>query len=78
MTTRPPLDPPPIDPRHMGHYLAAFTVSRVPIDRIARMNPAELRELIGRLSQLSIPDAVKCLRRKHWESSLRQLPGAVP
>jgi hypothetical protein len=58
----PPLDPPPIDPHHMAHYLAALRISGVPITQIARMSPVELRELIERLSRMSIPDAANHLR----------------
>lgn len=54
-----PLDPPPIDPRHMVHYLAIFTVARVPVPQLS---PAEMRALIARVSRLSIPDGVDLLR----------------
>jgi len=54
-----PLDPPPLDPHHVVHYLAACTIARVPV---ARTSPIEMRALIARLSRLSIPDAVTLLR----------------
>jgi hypothetical protein len=54
-----PLDPPPLDPHHLNHYLAACKVAGVPV---MRSSPAAQRALIAQVSRLSIPDAVKILR----------------
>ncbi len=50
----------PLDPRHVAHYLAAIRVAGVPVAATAA---EDLRALIERLSRLSIPAAVKLLRR---------------
>lgn len=55
------LDPPPLDPSHVAHYLAACRVAGVPVARLAT---ADLRALIERVSRLSIPAAAKLLRKE--------------
>ena len=59
--TLPPLDPPPLDPRHLAHYLAICAVAHV---QVAPRDWVEMRALLERLSRLSIPDGVKLLQTK--------------
>ena len=51
----------PIEPHHVNHYLAACKVAGV---TVALTSPEEMRALIDRVSRLSIPDAVKLLRKE--------------
>lgn len=50
----------PIDPGDLMHYVAACTVAQVPV---AAMSSAVMRAQIARCKALSIPDAVKLLRK---------------
>ena len=51
----------PLEPHHVMHYLAACKVAGVPV---AQTSVPDLRDLIDRISRLSIPDAAKLLRRE--------------
>lgn len=51
----------PIEPHHVNHYLAACKIAGV---TVALTSPEEMRALIDRVSRLSIPDAVKLLRKE--------------
>jgi hypothetical protein len=51
----------PIDPHALVHFVAACQVAGV---SVSGLTPSDHRCLIQRLSRLSIPDAVKLLRRK--------------
>lgn len=51
----------PVDPHALVHFLAACQVAGV---SATGLGPTDLRALIQRLTKLSIPDAVKLLRRE--------------
>lgn len=50
----------PIEPRDLAHYLTACKVAGVPV---AETCVPDLRMLITRCAVLSIPDAVRLLRK---------------
>ena len=51
----------PIDPHVLVHFVAACQVAGVSVTGLAT---SDLRVLIQRLTRLSIPDAVKLLRKE--------------
>jgi len=51
----------PIEPQALAHYLAACRVAGV---SVAMPSTPDLRALIERCAELSIPDAAKLLRAK--------------
>ena len=55
------LNPAPIDVHALAHFVATCQVAGV---FVTGLNPSDLRLLIQRLSRLSIPDAVKLLRKE--------------
>jgi hypothetical protein len=55
------MSPAPIDPGSMVHYLAACKIAGVPV---AQIDVPDLRALIDRCAQMSIPDAARMLRAK--------------
>jgi len=50
----------PLQPKDVAHYLAACRVARVPVAGTF----GDLRELIERISTLSIPDAARLLQKE--------------
>jgi hypothetical protein len=54
----------PIDPHAFVHYLAACKVAGVAAPAITPLSPTSLRDLIARCAAMSIPDAVRLLRKE--------------
>lgn len=50
----------PLEPHALAHYLAACKIAGVPV---AATSATDLRALIKRCSELSIPNAVRLLRK---------------
>lgn len=61
-------DLPPVDPKHLAHFLAiqsvlGTTLAQKARDVMAELTPKEMRTWLDELSKLSVPDAVKKLKK---------------
>lgn len=61
----------PIDPPALVHFVAACQVAGI---TVTGLDPTSLRSLIQQLTQLSIPDGAKLLRKKLPSNKLTPLP----
>ncbi len=61
----------PIDPPALVHFVAACQVAGI---TVTNLDPTSLRSLIQQLMRLSIPDAVKLLRKKAFSNELAPAP----